>query len=81
MQNQANKMIGQRKPGRNAPKSYSNYYYGRTLSLSLPVCLPKHALFPPNKQLTCFTAFCLCGNSFSAKAKSQGLVTDHWSSG
>ena len=27
------------------PKSFSNYYYGRTLPLSLPVCLPKHAFF------------------------------------
>ena len=27
------------------PESYSDYYYGRTLPLSLPVCLPKHALF------------------------------------
>ena len=30
---------------------------------------------------TCFTIFHLCGNTFPAKPKSQGLVIDLWSSG
>ena len=38
-----------------------------------------HIFFPPNKHLTCFTTFHLCGNSFYANPQSQGLVTDHWS--
>ena len=56
------------------------------LSLSLWVCAcvyPRilYSFFPTNKYSICFTTSRLCGNSFSAKPKSQGLVTDHWSSG
>ena len=32
--------------------------------------------FPPHKHLTCFITLRLCGNSFSAEPKGQGLVTD-----
>ena len=48
-----------------------------SLSLSLLVCLSTHTVlfFPPNKHCTYFTTFCLCGNTFSAKLKGQGLVT------
>ena len=63
--------------------SDSNYNEGTTLQLSLWVCLCvyPHILyfFSPNKHLTCFTTFHLCGNSFSANLQSQGLVTDCWS--
>ena len=30
---------------------------------------------------TCFTAFCLCGNSFLQSQRARALVTDHWTSG
>ena len=42
-----------------------------SLSLSLPLCFI--LFFPPNKYFTCFTTFCLCENSSSAKSRSQGL--------
>ena len=53
-------MTDQRMPGRNAPyKSDSNYHEGTTLSLSPPMYLHVPYFFPPNKHLTCFTAFCI----------------------
>ena len=56
-----------------------NYNKGVTLALSLPRCVS--TLLPPSKYLIYFTTFCLCGNSFLQSQKTQGLVTDHWSSG
>ena len=49
-----------------------------TLPLSLPVYLSRYTvctLFPPNKYLTCFTTFCLCGNSFLQRPGSLSLTT------
>ena len=48
-------------------------------SESTHVSIHMYSFFPPNKHLTSFTTFRLYGSSFSAKPKSQGLVTDHWS--
>ena len=49
-----------------------------SLSLSLPMCLSTWTvLFFPNKFL--FHYFPSLCEFFSAKPKSQGLVTDHWS--
>ena len=50
-----NKMIGQREEMPH--KNDSNYHKGVTLSLSLPVCLSTHTLFPSNKHFMCFTTF------------------------
>ena len=35
-------------------------------------------LFPPRKHFTCFTTFCLCGNSFLQTRRARALVTHHW---
>ena len=35
-------------------------------------------LFPPKKYFTCFTTFCLCGNSFLQTQRARALVTHHW---
>ena len=43
------------------------------LSLSLPVCLSQHIIFPPNKHFTCFTTFRLCGNSFLQSRRARAL--------
>ena len=74
--NQANQNDWPKETQKKCPhKSDSNYHEGATLSLSPPTCLPTHTVlfFPPNKHFTCFTTFRLCGNSSSAKPKSQGL--------
>ena len=54
------KMIGQRKPGRNAPYKWFKLPTRARLSLWVhPCCLSTWTLFPPNKHFTCFTMFCL----------------------
>lgn len=50
------KMIGQRRPGRNAPRD-SNNHEGMTV-WTLPMCLFTCTAFPPNKHFTSFTPFC-----------------------
>ena len=53
--------------------SDSNNHEGMTLSLSHPVCLSTRTLFPPNEHFTCFTTFCLCGNSFLQSQRARAL--------
>ena len=60
-------------------KSDSSYQAGMTPSLSLPMCLSTHILFPPNKHLTCFSTFQICGNSFLF-CTGDGLGPCQWAS-
>ena len=39
------------------------------------------SLFPPNKYLSCFPSFCLCGHSLLQSRRPRALVADHWSTG
>ena len=78
------KLLAKGKAEETPHKSDSNYHEGTTQGHSRSLCVYPHVLysfFPPNKYFTCFTTFHLCRNSFYAKLKAQGLVTDHWSSG
>ena len=52
--------------------SDSNCQKGATLWVCPCVYLQILYSFPPNKYFACFTTFCLCGNSFSAKSKGPG---------
>ena len=55
--------------------SDSSYHEGATLSLSPPVCLSTHTLFPPNKHFTCFTTFCLFVGIHFYKADRPGALS------
>ena len=75
------KMIGLRKTRVMLHKSYLNYHKGKTRGLSLwaHLCVFPHiwTIFPPSKYFTCFTTFCLYGNSFlqSQRARALSLTT------
>ena len=62
-------------------KSDLNDHKGKTRGLSLwaHLCIYPHrwTLFPPSKYFTCFTTFCLYGNSFlqSQRARALSLTT------
>ena len=65
-------------------KSNSNCHGGETQLLSLPesahVSVYTYCtFFPLKKYFTCFTTFCLYGNSFLQSQRARVLVTDHWS--
>ena len=68
------KMTGQGHLEKMPQLSDLKYHKGTTVSES--ACMSTHmyyTLFPPHKYCTCFTTFCLCRNSFSAKMKHQAL--------
>ena len=75
------KMIGLRKTRVMLHKSDLNDHKGKTRGLSLwaHLCVYPHiwTLFPPSKYFTCFTTFCLYGNSFlqSQRARALSLTT------
>ena len=60
-------------------KSNSNCHIGATQQLWVCLCVyPTYwTLFSPNKHLTCFTTFHLCGNSFlqNQEARASSLTT------
>ena len=70
------KMIGQRKPRRNAPYKWFKLPWRQE---SLCPCVYPHPLysFPPNKHFSYFTTFPLYGNSFlqSQRARTSSLTT------
>ena len=68
-------MIGQRKPGRNAPCKQFKPPRGHK-SQSLPVCLSTHTLFPSNKHFTCFNTFPIFVGTLFCKARRPGPC--HW---
>ena len=79
--NQANQDYRQRKPGRDVRnKSFKPQRERNSLSKPALVSLFTRTLFPPNKDFTCFTTFCLCGNSFvqSQCARALSLTTGPW---
>ena len=67
---------GQRELRSNAPCKWLNYHEGTTLSIRT-----HHTLFPPSKDLTCFTNPGICGNYFLQSWRARALVTGHWFSG
>ena len=72
-------MISQRKTQKNVHISNLNCHKGTTLSLSLPMCLSACTalFFLLINTFTCFTAFCLHGNSLlqSQRARALSLTT------
>ena len=72
-------MISQRKTQKNVHISNLNCHKGTTLSLSLPMCLSACTVlfFLLINTFTCFTAFCLHGNSLlqSQRARALSLTT------
>ena len=82
------KMTAQRRTRRNAHINDLNCQEGMTQRLFLWVCLCVYphilySFFPLNKYFTCFTTFCLSGNSFLDKGPGPlslitGLVARIW---
>ena len=73
------KWLAKGNPEEMSHKSNSNCHDGVTQRF----CLSTRTVlfFSPGKYFTCFTTFCLCGNSFLQSWMTRALVTDQWSTG